>query len=109
MNTAFFLLKASQPCKDWVEIGVDNKPTKRACGYNPEETKYEGRDIKINFRSDGRHQEMGFWINFASKLWLFKCGIHRSISNKLYNVCTADTISTSVLTFARLVTTSKAA
>ena len=71
MNTAFFLLKASQPCTDWVELTVDNKQSKRKCGYNPEEHKYVGKEVKINFRSDARHQEMGFWINFASMQNIF--------------------------------------
>lgn len=79
LSSAFFLLRFSEPCRDWLSIRSDGetqqKPdteagggSKRRCGYLPHMEPVTGRNIVINFHSDASDQDMGFWMHFAGQV-----------------------------------------
>lgn len=68
LSSALFILKAGQPCTDWLKVEVDGVARATMCGYIASERFFTGRDMKINFRSDYSGQEMGFWMTFAGRL-----------------------------------------
>ena len=67
IDTAFFLLKSSRPCRDWLRISVDNDVETTKCGYIPEQKRFIGHNVNINFVSDKYDTEMGFWLRFSGK------------------------------------------
>ena len=68
INTAFLLVKNNEPCRDWLSLKVDSAPEVRRCGYVRHSGQLVGNKVLINFRSDKREREMGFWIYFRGKL-----------------------------------------
>ena len=64
IDSAFFLLKSSRPCRDWLRITADNDETTK-CGYVPEQKRFLGQEVTINFKSDAHDTEMGFWLRFS--------------------------------------------
>ena len=74
LTSVFFLLKASQPCRDWLGVRTGDHSTSDVskhwgirCGYNPNDSVFRGSRIELRFQSDSRHQEMGFWMQLKCK------------------------------------------
>ena len=64
LRSVFFLLKASQPCRDWLGVRTDSKHWGIRCGYNPKDSVFSAdRSLEMKFRSDSHNQEMGFWMS----------------------------------------------
>jgi hypothetical protein len=83
--SAFFLLRSSAPCKDWLSIGLDDSQEVRRCGYVPQQGPYESSRIRLNFNSDKSSQDMGFWLPFHSKynrFYIVNHGIHNNVNAK---------------------------
>lgn len=67
LQSAFFLLKSSVPCKDWLRIGLEGRGQANRCGYVPDQGPYMSRHISLHFHSDNSAQDMGFWMPFKSE------------------------------------------
>ena len=64
IGTTFLLVKSNEPCRDWLSLRVDSAPEVRRCGFIPQSEHVTGNTAIVNFRSDGREREMGFWLYF---------------------------------------------
>ena len=67
IGTTFLLVKSNEPCRDWLSLRVDSAPEVRRCGFIPQSEHVTGNTAIVNFRSDGREREMGFWLYFRGK------------------------------------------
>jgi len=67
IGTAFLLVKNNEPCRDWLSLRVDSGPEVRRCGFIPRSEHVTGNTAIVNFRSDKREREMGFWLYFRGK------------------------------------------
>ena len=71
LRSVFFLLKASQPCRDWLGVRTDSKHWGIRCGYNPKDSVFSAdRSLEMKFRSDSHNQEMGFWMSLHGEYCL---------------------------------------
>ena len=46
---------------------MDNDDETTKCGYIPEQKRFIGHNVNINFVSDKYDTEMGFWLRFSGK------------------------------------------
>ena len=69
LDSPFFLLKAGTPCQDWVQITTETGQATK-CGYIPEQRPVVGQHLTVNFHSDKRNTEMGFWFKFSGRKWV---------------------------------------
>ena len=67
IGTAFLLVKSNEPCRDWLSLTVDSAPEVKRCGFIPHSERVTGNAAIVNFRSDRREREMGFWLYFRGK------------------------------------------
>ena len=52
--------------RDWVEIRLHDD-NQKMCGYIPDNKYYNDTNIVIEFNSDAKINEMGFWIQYNGK------------------------------------------